>query len=96
MLWTLIIGLIVGALAKFIMPGRDPGGIIVTILIGIAGSLIAGFIGRAVGWYQPGQPAGLIASVLGALLLLWLYRRFGGRTTTTMPCTSPKTRNVCS
>jgi uncharacterized membrane protein YeaQ/YmgE (transglycosylase-associated protein family) len=86
MLWTLIIGLIVGALAKFIMPGRDPGGIIVTILIGIAGSLVAGFLGRAVGWYEPGQPAGLIASVIGALLLLWLYRRFaGGRTTTTTP-----------
>lgn len=83
LIWTAIIGLIVGALAKVIMPGRDPGGIWITMLIGIVGAFVAGFIGRAVGWYEPGEGAGLIASILGALLLLWLYRRFsaGGRST---------------
>jgi uncharacterized membrane protein YeaQ/YmgE (transglycosylase-associated protein family) len=70
----LIIGLIVGAIAKFIMPGKDPGGIIVTILIGIVGSFIAGFLGRALGWYSEGEPAGFIASIAGAILLLFLYR----------------------
>ena len=74
MLWALIIGLIVGALAKLIMPGRDPGGIIVTMLIGIAGSFIATFLGRALGWYREGQGAGFIASLIGAILLLWIYR----------------------
>jgi len=73
-LWMLIIGLVVGAVAKFIMPGQDPGGIIVTMLIGIAGALIAGFLGRALGWYAEGQPAGFIASVVGAILLLIIYR----------------------
>jgi uncharacterized membrane protein YeaQ/YmgE (transglycosylase-associated protein family) len=73
-LWALIIGLIVGALAKLIMPGKDPGGIIVTILIGIAGSLIATFLGRALGWYRPGEGAGFIMSLIGAILLLWIYR----------------------
>jgi uncharacterized membrane protein YeaQ/YmgE (transglycosylase-associated protein family) len=75
LLWTAIIGLIVGALAKFIMPGRDPGGILITMLLGIAGALLAGFLGRMVGWYEPGEGAGLIASILGAILLLWIYRR---------------------
>ena len=75
LIWTAIIGLIVGALAKFIMPGKDPGGMLITMLIGIAGAFIAGFLGRVAGWYEPGQGAGLIASVLGALLLLWIYRR---------------------
>jgi len=73
-LWMLIIGLIVGAVAKFLMPGKDPGGIIVTMLIGIVGSLIAGFLGRAMGWYAEGEPAGFIASVVGAILLLIVYR----------------------
>lgn len=76
MLWTLLIGLIVGAVAKLIMPGKDPGGIIITMLIGLAGAFIATFLGRSLGWYQPGQEAGFIASVIGALLLLWLYRVF--------------------
>ena len=70
----LLIGLVVGAIAKFIMPGKDPGGIIVTMLIGIVGALIAGFLGRALGWYHEGEPAGFIASVVGAILLLFLYR----------------------
>ena len=70
---TLLVGLIVGAIAKFVMPGKDPGGIIVTILLGIAGSVVASYLGRALGWYQEGQPAGFIASVLGAVLLLVIY-----------------------
>ena len=78
-IWTAFIGLIVGAIAKFLTPGRDPGGIIMTMLIGIAGAFVAGFLGRLVGWYDPGEGAGLIASVLGAILLLWLYRRFVAR-----------------
>ena len=73
-LWMIIIGLIVGAIAKFIMPGKDPGGIIVTILIGIAGALIAGFLGRALNWYSEGEAAGFLASVVGAILLLGVYR----------------------
>ncbi len=77
-LWMLIIGLIVGAIAKFIMPGKDPGGIIVTILIGIAGALLAGFLGRALGWYTEGDAAGFIASVIGAILLLLIYRLLTG------------------
>jgi uncharacterized membrane protein YeaQ/YmgE (transglycosylase-associated protein family) len=75
-IWMLIIGLVVGALAKLIMPGKDPGGIIVTMLIGIAGSLIAGTIGRAVGHYHAGDRPGFIASVIGAIVLLALYRVF--------------------
>ena len=71
----LIVGLVVGAIAKWIMPGNDPGGLFVTMILGIAGSLIAGLLGRVVGWYGPGQGAGIIASVLGALLLLWGYRK---------------------
>ena len=71
--WILF-GLIVGAIAKLLMPGRDPGGIIVTMLIGIAGSLTGGFIGRALGWYGSNDGAGFFMSLLGAILLLWLYR----------------------
>ena len=79
-LWMLIVGLIVGALAKLIMPVRDPGGVVVTMLIGIAGSFIAGFIGRSLGWYRAdGGGPGIIASVLGAVLLLFIYRLAVGR-----------------
>jgi uncharacterized membrane protein YeaQ/YmgE (transglycosylase-associated protein family) len=73
--WMLF-GLIVGALAKLVMPGRDPGGIFVTMALGIAGALIGGFLGRVLGWYGPDQAAGYIVSILGAILLLWLYRMF--------------------
>lgn len=76
MLTTILIGLVVGALAKLIMPGKDPGGIIITILLGIAGALVAHFLGGLIGLYQAGDKAGFIASVFGAMLLLWLYRRF--------------------
>ncbi len=77
-LWTILIGLVVGVIAKLLMPGRDPGGFIITILLGIAGALLAGWLGRAVGWYGPGQGAGFIASILGAMLLLLLYRMMVG------------------
>lgn len=80
----LIIGLIVGALAKLLMPGDDPGGIIVTMLLGVAGSFLAGYIGRAAGWYNEGDPVGFIAAVVGSIILLLLYRlAFRGRRTTT-------------
>jgi uncharacterized membrane protein YeaQ/YmgE (transglycosylase-associated protein family) len=78
-IWQAVIGLIVGALAKLIMPGKDPGGIIVTMLLGVAGSLLAGYMGRALGWYQEGQGAGFITSLIGALILLGIYRLFKGR-----------------
>ena len=81
-LWMLIIGLVIGAIAKVIMPGKDPGGIIVTMLIGMAGSLVAGLIGRAAGWYATGEGAGFIASIIGAVLLLGIYRWAIGRRTT--------------
>lgn len=73
-LWVAIIGLVVGALAKLIMPGKDPGGIIITMLLGIAGSFLATFIGRAAGLYEPGQAAGFIMSLIGAIVLLGIYR----------------------
>lgn len=78
-LWMLIIGLVVGAIAKLIMPGKDPGGAIITILLGIAGSFIAGMLGRALGWYSAGDSAGFIASIIGALILLAGYRAIVGR-----------------
>jgi uncharacterized membrane protein YeaQ/YmgE (transglycosylase-associated protein family) len=71
-----IIGLIIGAIAKLLMPGKDPGGFIVTMLLGIAGSLLAGWLGHAVGWYREDQSAGFIASVIGAIILLAIYRMF--------------------
>jgi len=78
--WILF-GLIVGALAKLVMPGRDPGGIIVTMLLGIAGAVIGGFLGRALGFYGPGDAAGFLMSFLGAVVLLFLYRMFVRRRT---------------
>ena len=71
---TILVGLIVGAIAKLLMPGKDPGGFIVTILLGIAGAFIATYIGQAIGWYKAGQPAGWIMSIIGAMILLLLYR----------------------
>jgi uncharacterized membrane protein YeaQ/YmgE (transglycosylase-associated protein family) len=79
-LWALIIGLVVGALAKLFMPGRDPGGVVITMLLGIAGSLVAGFLGRAFGWYRnPGEGPGIIVSIIGAMVLLFIYRMVVGR-----------------
>jgi uncharacterized membrane protein YeaQ/YmgE (transglycosylase-associated protein family) len=77
----IVFGLIVGALAKLVMPGRDPGGIIVTMLIGIAGAVAGGYIGRALGWYGPEDGAGFLMSLVGAILLLFLYRLAVGRRT---------------
>ena len=74
LVWTLIIGLLVGAAAKLLMPGKDPGGVIVTILLGIAGSFVATFLGRALGLYGAGAATGFIMSVMGAILLLLVYR----------------------
>lgn len=79
LLWTIIIGAVIGAVAKLLMPGRDPGGCIITILLGIAGSFVASYLGQALGWYGPGQPAGFIFSVIGAMILLLLYRIIFGR-----------------
>jgi uncharacterized membrane protein YeaQ/YmgE (transglycosylase-associated protein family) len=79
--WILF-GLIVGVLAKLIMPGRDPGGFLVTIAIGIVGALIGGVMGRAMGLYGPQQNAGWLMSIVGAILLLWIYRVIVGRRTT--------------
>jgi uncharacterized membrane protein YeaQ/YmgE (transglycosylase-associated protein family) len=80
LIWTLIVGLIAGSLAKLIMPGKDPGGLIVTLLLGLAGSFLAGLLGRAVGWYHdPGSGPGIIASIVGAVILLGIYRLAIGR-----------------
>ena len=78
-LYTILIGLIVGVVAKLLMPGKDPGGFIITTLIGIAGAMLAKFIGQALNWYNEGDPVGFLASVLGAVLLLFLYRVVTGR-----------------
>jgi uncharacterized membrane protein YeaQ/YmgE (transglycosylase-associated protein family) len=78
-LLTIVVGAIVGALAKLIMPGKDPGGIIVTILLGIAGSFVAGMLGSALGWYEAGEGPGIIAGIIGAVILLAIYRVVVGR-----------------
>lgn len=71
--WILI-GLVAGAIAKAVMPGRDPGGCLVTIVIGIAGALLAGFLGQSLGWYSQGEGAGFLAAIVGAILILFVYR----------------------
>lgn len=76
--WILI-GLLAGAIAKAITPGRDPGGCLVTIVIGVLGALAAGFIGQSIGWYRPGEGAGFLAAIVGAVLLLILYRLIARR-----------------
>jgi uncharacterized membrane protein YeaQ/YmgE (transglycosylase-associated protein family) len=76
---TLVIGLIIGVVAKLLMPGRHPGGCIITMLIGVAGSFVASYLGEKMGWYEQGQTAGFIASVVGAMLLLLLYRLIAPR-----------------
>lgn len=78
-LWMIVVGAVVGALAKLIMPGRDPGGIIVTILLGIAGSWVASWAGRAMGLYREGSAPGFIAAILGAIAILAVYRLLVGR-----------------
>lgn len=80
MIWAIVIGLLIGIVAKFLIPGRDPSGIVATILIGIIGSALANWIGGQMGYYSPGEGAGFIASVFGAILLLLGYRMVLGRT----------------
>ena len=79
LLYTLLIGLVIGAVAKFLMPGRDPGGCIITMLLGIAGSFVAGFLGQRWAGIDEGEPAGFIFSVIGAMILLLIYRMLFGR-----------------
>jgi uncharacterized membrane protein YeaQ/YmgE (transglycosylase-associated protein family) len=76
---TLIIGLVAGAVAKLLMPGRDPGGVLITLLLGVAGAVVATYLGQAVGWYEAGEGAGFIGAVVGAVLLLLAYRAIGRR-----------------
>jgi uncharacterized membrane protein YeaQ/YmgE (transglycosylase-associated protein family) len=76
--WILF-GLVVGIVGKLLMPGRDPGGFILTILLGVAGALLGGFVGQALGFYREGEPAGFLMAVLGSILLLLIYRMFVGR-----------------
>jgi uncharacterized membrane protein YeaQ/YmgE (transglycosylase-associated protein family) len=76
---SIIIGLIAGAIAKMLMPGRDPGGCFITILLGIGGALLANFLGRAIGWYREGESAGFLAAIVGAVLILFIYRMVAGR-----------------
>jgi uncharacterized membrane protein YeaQ/YmgE (transglycosylase-associated protein family) len=81
-IWTIIIGFIAGVIAKFIMPGpNEPQGFILTTILGIVGAVVAGFLGRMVGWYEPGEGAGLIGSVVGAIIVLFVYGYFAGRRT---------------
>ena len=75
----IVFGLIIGAVAKLIMPGKDPGGIVVTMLLGIVGAVVGGFIGRALGMYEPGQPAGWVMATAGAIVLLAIYRVLVGK-----------------
>lgn len=78
-LWSIIIGGIAGAIAKLLMPGKDPGGFIITIVLGIVGAVVATFLGRAIGWYDEGESAGFIGAIVGAVILLALYRLFLGK-----------------
>jgi uncharacterized membrane protein YeaQ/YmgE (transglycosylase-associated protein family) len=81
-IWTIIIGFLAGAVAKFLMPGRDPGGFIITILLGIVGALVATFLGQSVGWYRAGEGAGFLGAVIGAVIVLAIYRMVIGRRAT--------------
>lgn len=80
-IWSIIIGFIAGLVAKFLMPGRDPGGFIITTLLGIIGAVVATYLGQAVGWYRPGEGAGFIGAVVGAVILLVAYRMVVARRT---------------
>lgn len=73
-IWAILIGFLAGIIAKFLMPGRDPGGFIITTLLGIGGAVVATWLGQVLGWYAPGQGAGFIGAVVGAVIILFLYR----------------------
>ena len=79
-LWWILIGLIAGAIARAIMPGRDPGGCLITIVLGIGGAVLAGFLGQQLGWYRQGEGAGFLAAIVGAVLILFIYRLIAGMT----------------
>lgn len=76
--WWIVIGLVAGAIAKAIMPGRDPGGCLMTIILGIGGAVLAGFLGQQLGWYRQGEGAGFLAAIVGAVLILFVYRLIAG------------------
>jgi uncharacterized membrane protein YeaQ/YmgE (transglycosylase-associated protein family) len=78
-IWWIVIGLLAGGLAKLLMPGKDPGGCIITVLLGIAGAVLAGWLGHLVGWYDTGEGASFVAAVIGALIILVIYRLIAGR-----------------
>ena len=78
----IVFGLVVGIVAKFLMPGRDPGGFVITAILGIVGALVGGFVGRSIGWYGEGDPVGFVMAVIGSIILLALYRVTWGRTAT--------------
>jgi uncharacterized membrane protein YeaQ/YmgE (transglycosylase-associated protein family) len=80
LLWIIIIGFLAGVVAKLIMPGKDPGGFIITTVLGVVGALLATFLGRLVGWYQEGETGGFIAAVVGAIIILFIYRIIKKRT----------------
>ena len=80
-LGLIVFGFIVGVVAKLLMPGRDPGGFIVTVAIGVVGALVGGFLGRLLGIYREGDPVGFVMAVIGSIVLLWIYRRTGGAAT---------------
>ena len=79
-LWWIVIGLVAGAIAKAIVPGRDPSGCLITILLGIGGAVLAGFLGQQLGWYRQGEGAGFLAAIVGAVLILFVYRLIAGMT----------------
>ena len=81
LIWTIIVGFVVGVVAKFIHPGRENMGFVITTLLGIAGAFVATYLGQPIGWYQAGQGAGFIGATVGAILILWIYGRFAGSQT---------------
>jgi uncharacterized membrane protein YeaQ/YmgE (transglycosylase-associated protein family) len=78
--WMVIVGFVVGLIARAVLPGTQSLGIILTVVLGIAGSLVAGLAGQALGWYQPGEAAGFISSVIGAIVVLWVYGKVTNKT----------------
>jgi len=78
-LWWIVIGLVAGAIAKAIVPGRDPSGCLITILLGIGGAVLAGFLGQQLGWYRQGEGAGFLAAIVGAVVILFIYRMVASR-----------------
>jgi len=82
-LWTIIIGFLAGVIAKFLMPGdNEPSGFILTVILGIVGAFVATFLGQSLGWYQPGEGAGLVGAVVGAIIVLFAYHAVTGRRAT--------------